>query len=202
MRETLELLYFVSGIIVALAASIGLYQLILTKRIAARNSRREAYTLASQQCQFYLNQVIPLLNSLDAAAAKLGITSFGDFKVTRSKGSFSISSHASEESMEHFEAIAPHFTSAMNAVEAFAVHFTTGVAADLPAFSCVSKTFCTSIEKLLPHLAPLASNGYYTNSVKLYGVWSSRHEIAKLEKQKAILEKKRGDHLDFTLPSI
>src|SRR6266704_5052510 len=91
LRDTLEVLYFASGVVVATAAILALYQLILTKRTSQLSAKRDAYALSGQQCQYYLTQIIPLLNALDRKMDEVGLTSLGSAEINVSGHSVSFS---------------------------------------------------------------------------------------------------------------
>lgn len=202
MRENLELLYFVSGIVVAGAACVGLYQLVLTKDAATSNAKREAFKIAAQQCEFYLTRVVPLLNALHVAATKQGITSFGKASVTLKDGVLKGTSHQPPDLTAKCIAIAEPLIAAMNALESFAVHFTNGVAADAPGFACVGRSFCSSVEDVLPELVPLARGGYYTNTVKLFAIWNNRLEKSQVDQERIMLDRKSKDIQDIEIKII
>ena len=201
-RAEIEILYFIAGIVVAIAASVGLYQLVLTKRASQANAKSEAFRIAAQQCEFYLTRVVPLLNELDVAAKAQGIVSFGEAHVEFRGGKLYASVKQPGDTVEKCIAIAEPFTIAMNALEAFAVHFTTGVAADIPGFSCIGRSYCSSVRGLLPELIPLAKSGYYTNIVKLYAIWHARYEKARIEQQKIILDRRNNDIKDIEIKTV
>lgn len=202
MRESLEIIYFISGPIVAIAACIGLYQLILTKRTAETSAKRDSFTLAAQQCEFYLNKVIPLHHILDEAAKRVGLKSYGEAKIKRTDGKVQISIKQDPSITDKCIEIGNEFVAAMNATESFSGFFTNCIAADLPAYECVGKTFCSTVEDLLPELAPLAKRGYYKNTMKLYLIWSARLEKQQLEKEKIQLENKTKSIVDFEFKSL
>ena len=85
LRPILELLYFASGPLLAIAAFIGLRRLTLTKKNAKINARREAYAIAASQVQRYLETIIPLQNKLYVKIQELDIRLFLDSKVDISK---------------------------------------------------------------------------------------------------------------------
>src|SRR5262245_36326643 len=66
-KPILELLYFASGIVIAVAAVLALEQIKLTKRIAKQNARRESVKLAAEQCRYFAERVMPAYN--DAVTA-------------------------------------------------------------------------------------------------------------------------------------
>ena len=65
LRFILELLYFVSGALIAFFAAIGLRQLTIAKENAKMAAKREAFKLAAEQCAHYFADIMPLLDRLD-----------------------------------------------------------------------------------------------------------------------------------------
>ena len=72
LRSTLELLNFASGPIVAVAAVVGLLQLIIAKRTAETANRRAAYELAIEQIKLFSNEIIPLSDAFRPKVEKAG----------------------------------------------------------------------------------------------------------------------------------
>ncbi|MFZ1010299.1 MAG: hypothetical protein WAN65_25905 [Candidatus Sulfotelmatobacter sp.] len=67
-RGILELLYFASGIAIAVFAflglrqvKLGLEQLQITKEIARTNAKRESVKFASDQCRYFAETAMPLM---------------------------------------------------------------------------------------------------------------------------------------------
>lgn len=189
MRDILEILYFISGIVVALAALVALYQIVLTKRVSQVNAKRAAFALAAEQCRYYLTQVIPLLDALDKKMDEMGVKSFGTTDIHIEKDGVRFSVKIKKQTEKQIEDLARPTLDAYNALEAFSVNFTTGVAAESVAFSSVGCTFCSSIEKLLPELVPLSESGYFQNAVRLFVLWYPRLKKRELEQKKLLLER-------------
>jgi hypothetical protein len=81
IRDVLEILYFVSGIALVLIAAkglgqikVGLQQIKLTKEIAEKSARRDAYRLAHEQCQSFGTSVAIAVSNVLAQARALGVT--------------------------------------------------------------------------------------------------------------------------------
>jgi hypothetical protein len=166
------------------------------------SAKRASFTLAAQQCEFYLNKVIPLHENLTVAAKKMGLKSFGKAEMKRIDGGLHVSVEQDLEIKKKCLELASEFVVVMNATEAFAVHFTNGVAADAPAFESVGKTFCSTVRGLLPEVAPLARSGYYKNSMKLFAIWSARLEKRELDQEKLRIENKSNQIVDIEFESL
>ncbi|GEM_PF-4127540 len=56
--------------VLAVVGLLALRQISLTNALARTNSARDAYRVAAQQVQFYLQQIIPLINKFDSALSE------------------------------------------------------------------------------------------------------------------------------------
>ena len=202
MRDILEILFFISGIVVALAALVALYQLILTKRLNQLNAKRAACSLAIERCQFYLTQVIALLDALDNKLKESGIRSFGTTKIHIEKGAVRFSIKLQTLNNEQILAMARSLQVACNALESFSVSFISGAAAKSVAFSTVGWTFCSSVELLLPHIVPLSQSGNYQNTAKLFVLWYPRLKKHELEQKKQLLQQESDEIRDVSITAI
>src|SRR5580700_3378773 len=75
-RSVLELLYYLSGIAIAVAAFWGLKQLTISKQIARENAKREAYKLAADECRYYAKEIVPLKAALRDSITSKNLRSF------------------------------------------------------------------------------------------------------------------------------
>jgi hypothetical protein len=73
IRAALELLYFISGIAMAVAAILALGQIRLTKQIATGNARRESVKLAADLCRYFAESVVPLWIKANDDYTRLGL---------------------------------------------------------------------------------------------------------------------------------
>jgi hypothetical protein len=202
LRDTLEVLYFASGVVVAAAAIVALYQLILTKRTSQLTAKRDAYALSGQQCQYYLTQIIPLLDALDRKMNEVGINSLGSAEINVSGRSVSFSLKPKKLDDKIRAEVSPPLLAVYNALEAFSIPFTNGVAEESIAFSAIGQTFCHSVKKFVPELVPLSQFGYFQNTVNLFTLWYPRLKKRELEQRKLLLEKKCEEITDVTIKAI
>jgi len=63
--------YYLSGVLIAIFALIGLYQLVLTKRAINISSQRQAVTLSANQIEIYFNKIIPLMDKFSIEIKEL-----------------------------------------------------------------------------------------------------------------------------------
>ena len=81
LKSFFEFLYFVAGVAICGAAiyaakqvRIASEQLKITKEIAERSARRESVKLASDECRYYAEQVVPAWETLARKYREHGCT--------------------------------------------------------------------------------------------------------------------------------
>src|SRR5579862_1401357 len=74
LRSILELLYFTSGVVIAVFAWYGLRQISLTKKIATTTAKREAIRFATERCEYYANTCVPANSELFKESEQLKLT--------------------------------------------------------------------------------------------------------------------------------
>ncbi len=73
LRAVLEILYYLSAVVLAFLAVIGLRQLKIARCDIAIRSKREAASLAALQHEKFVEKVFPLSNRLAAAMKQHGV---------------------------------------------------------------------------------------------------------------------------------
>jgi len=180
LRSTLELLYFASGVILAVVACLGLWQLKLTKKavdaankqieIASANltlakddiavrSLREAVVLAAQRCQWFAEDHIPRYQAHLKQFTERGI-GIHEWALTDTK--FTEASLADPEAaqrwIEQINSERPTLVAAIsivNDLEAFAIYFSRGAADEETAYPVVGAVFCSELECFAPFVIEL-----------------------------------------------
>jgi hypothetical protein len=83
LRPILESLFFLATIALAIFAFKGLkqlkptlIQLEITREIANKNTQREAFKLAAEQCRYYGDYIVPLQSKAREECNELKITCF------------------------------------------------------------------------------------------------------------------------------
>jgi hypothetical protein len=212
LHEWLELLYFSSGIIVAVAALIGLRQLFLAKSLLTATeqqvrlanealsqaktdletrSRRESVVLAAERCADFANIVMRGLKQLETAI-DAGV------QVTRWKlkdADFNWKSLEDEKQGKAWAAEVLKTPSAHNEIaacandlEGFAIYFATGAADEELACPVAGPVFCERVEYLAAHIISARegtaglTSGPYQNTIRLYNLWSERLKAQQLTK--------------------
>ncbi len=194
IKDILEILYFASGPIIAIAASIGLYQLIITKRNAIISSKRDAYRLAAEQCRFYNEKIIPLVDALDEQIEKKSIAMFEKSKVTIKAESFEVKFHIAPDDKPKVISILPEIVYVLNAMESFSMFFTSGLADEKIAYSVIGKTFRSTVKKFLPFLElTFNPSEDFKPMLELFFLWNNRAQHEALLKDKKTIEERLGN---------
>ncbi len=180
-RAILELVYFVSGIIIAVAAVLALSQIRLTKQIARANSRRESVKLAADLCKYFADPVVPLWGKADDDCAKAGVKCL---TVTAVPGQPTFLIKDGEIVNHQFNLRqliddSPKLNSAvtyLNALEAFAIPFAAGVADEDIGYRETARPFLQGVQTYMPviyHLR-ITNRGRFESIIRLYATWSKR----------------------------
>lgn len=177
IRSLLELLYFASGIAIAVAAFWGLKQLRISKQIARTNARREAFKLAADECRFYAKEVVPLANKFATEYKQLGLTCLsGPSQFRIEKGEIVGHSFPVDLLQKEIPKIAESLVECLNAVEAFALFFTSGVADDDLGFQETAISFCKLTAQHMGayfHMRHINA-ARYESTIKLFEIWQKR----------------------------
>jgi hypothetical protein len=186
IRLLLELLYYLSGPLVAAAAFIGLRQLGIARDSVKLSAKRESYRLAADQVKHYYLEVIPRLNKLDAAIKEKALQALdtGTFSLDKNE----IQIRVTKPGATAFLQIASEFVDAFNALEGFAVFFTSGVASEEVAFSSLHETYCNSVRKFLPYVIMVGEDRAYQHLLKLFLLWNERQRRLALLKDKSRID--------------
>jgi hypothetical protein len=180
-RAILELLYFTSGIVIAVAAVWALSQIRLTKQIAKGNARRESVKLAAELCKYFAESVVPVWGQANEDYNRLGLKCLG---INPPQGQLPFVIQEGEIISHHFNLKqladdSPKFNSAvtyLNALEAFAIPFAAGVADEEIGYRETARPFCQGVMAYMPVIFQLrATNaGRFESIVRLYVSWSRR----------------------------
>ena len=188
IKPIVELLYFISGIGLAVFAYYGLQQISVMKSTSATQARRDALRLTSEQCTLYFEKIIPLQNVFNNNLKSKKIKYFEGWSV-EVLGDRITAKRKSPPDSEGLLAIAEDLVF-LNNMEAFSVYFTSKVADETIAYNALGKTFLGTVEKLMPWILCCREDGYYKNIVELFMLWHVRAENEKLMAEKDSIEKK------------
>lgn len=197
-KNWLELLYFVSGPVVAVIAYLALGQIRVAKKQIEEqkkslriSSKRDALKLTADQVTLYLDKIINLQNVLNAKLKADGIDILDKFTVEFDSGSIKVTPPKEDYKFEDFTFFIKEYLDVANAMESFSTYFASGVADEKVAYLSLGSTFCSSMEKMVPILIPLSNDGRrFSSTLTLYSIWGARLEAEILERQKLDIEKK------------
>jgi hypothetical protein len=189
VRQALELLYYLSGIAIAVAAFWGLKQLTITRQIARVNAKRESYKLAADECRHFAKDVVPLRPALEKQIKEKNIQSFANRHFAVEQGE--ITKHDFDLALlrKEMPEIANELVAYLNAAEAFAIFFASGVAAEEIGYRETGTAFCDATARYMPAIFFMRSiNIRFESVVKLFEIWHGRQEAEKISKQMKALE--------------
>jgi hypothetical protein len=191
LHNYLEIIQTFTNVAIAIFAAIGLRQIVITRRIARMNAKRESFKLAGEQTVFYLTKIIPLQDKLADAIEAQNVTYFKAFKVDFTDKKFKATLIGKKEDLDSFKKIISELADVLNGMEAFSMFFTQGVADEKAAFSAIGETFCFQVRKLSPVLvAAKAGQDSYRNLTELFFLWNERLEARKLTLEQEQISKK------------
>ena len=215
-HEGIRGVFYLSGVGLFITAAIGLRQLSLAKKSLSQSAElfrlstiREAFRLAADHCNHYMNNLVPLINECDEKLRKFGASDTLDkFIVTvDSVGIKIVPSEGLRREIKpgcvllsnqaEFEIIR-----IANALEAFAVLFITGVAAERVAFSSVGSSFCFVVSRYAPIIVPLAGKEHFQNLIRLFHLWQTRINHEELRKQQKEISKKLGTVQEISIKTL
>jgi len=176
-RQVLELLYYFSGVAIAVAAFWGLRQLTISKQIAKMNAKREAFKLAADECRYYAKEVVPLMTRCASEYNRLGLTFLSippQFTIENGE----IVKHNFDVKLLDAEVprILEPLVTYLNAGEAFAIFFTSGVADEDIAFQETALSFCKATIFYMPAYFQMrrTNAARFESSIKLFDLWNKR----------------------------
>ena len=179
LRLALELLYFLSGIVVAVGVLLGLRQLGITREIARTNAQREALKFAAERCQYFGETVVALLSRFNEEYKRLRLTFLGkqppwQWKIKNGE----IVEHNFDAQLiaREIPTIEVPIVAYLNALEGFAIPFAAGVADDDLGFKETAMGFCQVVRVFMPaffHLRRINA-ARYESTIKLFDIWNKR----------------------------
>lgn len=185
VHDVIELLYFLSGIAIAVAAVFALRQVSLFKEDMEHRSERAAKEKAME----YTGRFNGAYRILERATAQALV----DASLEIYKGPVSDFTWDSIPPALRDKSIArsdiPEALIALNGLEEIAFAFVLGVADEREGFKVLGKTFCEDVELYYDVIAESRRTWiYYQPIVELYGVWSSRLRATELHTKKHGIE--------------
>lgn len=208
IKDILEIIYFLSGPAVAFFAFKALSQIKEAKKQVeeTKNSRiisskRDAYKVAAEKCDCFLNIIIPHIDNLDRAIASQGTTFFADSRIEMNKSEIKV-----KPAFKNVEDVRAVFNlpilEVFNPLESFSIFFTSGVAEEKIGYLTVGQTYCSCVRRFLPLLIIISGEKHFLNILNLYQIWNSRIEKENLESEKAKIDKKLSENVSIIVKTI
>lgn len=208
LRPILESLYFLSAVALAIFAYRALAQLKLTREIANRNTQREAFKLAAEECRYFGEHIVALGNKAWEECKELKITCFENrqFKVRDGE----IVEHNFDRDLLLHDLVRketnghpPHLLTFLNSLEGFSIFFVKGIAEDSVGYQETASTFCSWVKTYMSAIWLQRSVGVrYESTVKLYGIWSNRLEAEALARNKETIDAVLRGAKDKVIPRL
>src|SRR5690606_21699655 len=175
LKTILELVSFATAPVLAIVAIIALRQIKEARNqvLEARNSRilnskRDAFKIAAEKCSYYMETIIPLMNTLDKAIENNKVTYFDKSIVTITSNNFKLTP-APLTPEERVTLYSLPLTEVFNPLERLALFFTSGGADEQIGYLTIGHTFCQSIKRYLPVLRVFSKDReHYNNIMKLF----------------------------------
>lgn len=184
-KDYLEIAYFISGIIVAVAALVALYQIKIAKDTLKTQSKRDALSLTASQCSHYSSNIIELQNKLYNKRVSSKCSFFDSTNwIVDTEGDDVIIQQVCKElpSEDEIDLVSIELLDVINAMESFSIYFTSKVADESVAYRSVGNTFISTTEIYMPWIISFYRfDGRFSSIVYLYVLWKNRkkQEILK-----------------------
>jgi hypothetical protein len=189
-HPVLEALYFISGIVLVFGVLIAVRQLWVTKDIASIGVRREAAKLATEQCRYLAEKVVPSFTQMRAHYQHQNLTCLQTkaqanlpYLVSMSpKGEFTGSNYDIARLQQEWPVIGDDVVTYLNTMEYFAMPFAAGVADEKIAYSVAVAPFIEGVNFCIVALHFLRTHnaGRFESTTRLFAVWNGRLLLAAL----------------------
>jgi hypothetical protein len=200
-RAVLELLYYASAVVLAVAAVVGLKQLGLMKADAIARSDRAAKEKALQASAEYLGRVADLINTAFDEEVKAKLPRYdgaiGDFtpqSVPPDRWPVALKRFASDS-----------WLLALNQLEVVAAAFGLGIADEELGFAIIGRSFVFEVRSAYDVIAlgrVTPANKHRDMIVRLYSAWAPRLTKAELEDLRAALDSRIKNVATPVLPRL
>ncbi len=207
-RSIIEIIYYLSAPALVLVAFYGLkqikiaaYQLKETRETRKIQSKRESFTIAAEQCKYYVEKIIPLLNNLDEIIEEKNLEFFTKSEIIIEPEIIKVKAFMENDALNKvIDECIEEVSTVLNYIEGFSVYFVSGVASDIVGFRTLGNIYVKSVKLLLPALA-VRKEGYI-NIKSLFMTWNSRIISETLNKDKATIEEKLKKQKTYTIDTI
>jgi hypothetical protein len=191
-KSHLENIYFLSGVALTISLIVTIIQLRQSKQIARLASKREAFRLAAERCEFFGANIIPKWSAHIKELETEGVNYLDLCKVIISENKISIDrTLATKTDFEKFASKSKTTINLLNALEGWAIFFVAGIADDRVGYLSCGKVYVEIVEKLMP--AVMHTGAWKDDTYKaLHGLffrWRDRLNQERLLKQQKEIAK-------------
>ena len=190
-RDTLEVVNFMATPVLAWLAYKGLKQIKVTRDIARMQAQRESFRLATEKCEVFAKEIIPLCSEFEKASVQKKLAE--KVTITEKSGSISVEFKSGGKWFEEVSKCGNMPWKLANSLEGWAMWFTCKIADEGIAFRPCGVVFCSAVHSLLPLLVRSNENDkLFMHTLRLYTTWRDRIEIEKnIAKQQQLEEARK-----------
>ena len=208
LKFIVEIVYYLSGPVIAYIAYKALEQVKETKRQVSEtkesriiSAKRDSFKIAADKCEYYMSDIIPSIDNLDKAVRENNIDFFESSRIEIHSDGIGASAPFKDD--EEFDKVLElPFLEVFNPLESFSLFFTSGVADEKVGYLSVGHTFCDTVEKYAPLIIILSGNKHYNNLLQLFTLWHGRIEKERLEKERAKIDKELNSTSNVVIDTI
>jgi len=211
VRNWIEVIYFISQIIVMVLVGFGLRQIQLAKRqiettkdIFRTQSKRSAIETAVVECRRFAETIIQDKLALDKFCKEKSITYFEKAKFTKTENGFSVDpKDIDKDDLKKLQEAADLINRIMNGLEAYALFFLSGVADENIAFHTNAKAYIEITEDIFKIFPVIKIEDEDAEPMKtLYFMWSQRYEAKRLSIEQEEIKKKLSSYKISSVKAI
>ncbi len=202
-RSVLEILYFLSGPIIAICAwqalkqiKVGAAQVTATKKATQVIAQRESIRIAIEQAIAYADKVVPSANAFNQLRNDGKYPILNSCKIAGEWPNLECRVSDGPGLVEEIKSNDGLVQEILNTMEGIAMHFICGIADAKVAYAPLSKSFCGLVTLFLPYvIIANDTDKHFTNTLTLYGLWAGqdlkeRTARACVESEKQLNQKK------------
>jgi hypothetical protein len=190
LRDTLEVINFGATPVLAFLAYKGLKQIKVTRDIARMQARRESFRLATEKCELFAKEIIPLWSEFEKFATQKKLSE--KVVITEKPESISVEFKGGGKWFEELGKCGNTPWQLANSLEGWAMWFTCKIADEGIAFRPCGVAFCGAVYSLIPLLVNSnQKDKLFTHTLQLYTTWRNRIDLEKNLAKQQQLEKER-----------
>lgn len=188
-----EIFYYLCTLGLLIVAIIGLRQIVLVRKIAKTNAKRDSLKVAAEQCKTYADKIVPLAGILDKKTENCKLKYAFSLSVEKNKILVHKEQEITKQDYCDFFEFQADFANLFNAIESFCQYLTSGLADEKNAYLCLGDSFLSLTTPYIPILVEQAQNGHmWCNTLRIYVLWYCRKQKDFFEQQQCLLNEKNS----------